>query len=165
MSTFRPPPAPRLPSDIESNTATDPLRQRATKFGSSPIDDVPPMSTRYDKPAPANPPAHRPSSPAMNAIARPLPASANSAASTPIPAARLSKGGIYQVTRILEKRHGAFFISRLILASGINLRGFDADTTDDPAIVSKFVKSLRNMLSPADMAGLFSQAPSLMNMK
>jgi len=76
-----------------------------------------------------------------------------------------SKGGIYQVTRLLEKKHGAFFISRLILASGISLRGYDSASFDDPVTVSKFIKTLRNMLSPTDMADIFSQAPSLMNMK
>jgi hypothetical protein len=120
------------------------------------------LSTRFDKPPSVNPLAQRPSSPppTVSSAARPP-----SATTTPIPGHRGSKGGIYLLTRILEKKHGAFFISRLILASGINLRGFDSNTTDDPVIVSKFIKSLRTMLSPADMAGLMSQAPSLMNMK
>jgi hypothetical protein len=93
---------------------------------------------------------------------RPLTPAASGPAS---PAIGCSKGGIYQITKVLEKKHGAFFISRLILASGINLRGYDSNSTDEPATVSKFVKTLRNMLTPADMADVFSHAPSLMMMK
>lgn len=164
MSTFRPPLATSLPSEIESNASADQLRQGVSKSAASALDDIPPVSTRLDKLPPTNPLAQRPSSfmPAVNPNARPL---SPAASTSPNTASRCSKGGIYLATRILEKKHGAFFISRLILASGINLRGFDSSTIDDPATVVKFVKTLRNMLSPADMAGLMSQTPSLMNMK
>lgn len=77
----------------------------------------------------------------------------------------ISRGGIYRATQALEQRHGAFFISRLILASGISLRGYDPNSYDDPAIILKFIKSLRNMLSPTDMADLLLQHPALNNTK
>lgn len=87
------------------------------------------------------------------------------AAPAAAPPSRATKGGIYQLTKFLEKKHGAFFISRLILASGINLRGYDSDTADDPVIVTKFIKTVRNMLSPTDMAEVLTQAPSVINNK
>jgi|GEM_PF-4074200 len=89
----------------------------------------------------------------------------NLASTTGVAQPRSDKGGIYQAVRFLEKKHGAFFISRLILASGINLRGFDPSTYDDPVTVAKFVKTLRAMLSPSDMANLMSQAPSIATIK
>jgi len=75
------------------------------------------------------------------------------------------RGGIYRVTQALEKKHGAFFISRLILASGISLRGFDSNSFDDPATMTKLMKTLRNILSPTDMADLLLQHPALNNTK
>lgn len=87
------------------------------------------------------------------------------AAPAAAPPSRATKGGIYQLTKFLEKKHGAFFISRLILASGINLRGYDSDTADDPVVVTKFIKTVRNMLSPTDMAEVLTQAPTVLNHK
>lgn len=168
MSTFRPPPAPKLPNETDANTPPESLRAGALRPSLSVADEVPPLSTRFDKLGPANALAQRTASPTptTSANARPPSASAMSGAQAAAPfGARASKGGIYLVTRILERKHGAFFISRLILSSGINLRGYDSHTPDDPSTITKFVKSLRTMLSPADMADLLTQAPVLMNMK
>lgn len=165
MSTFRPPPGDRAPAsklsmDPESNPSLEPHRQGAFKPSTGGVDDIAPISSRYDR----LPVSQRSSSlsATMNAVTRPPTPAASGFAAAPV---RASKGGIYQVTKMLEKKHGAFFISRLILASGISLRGYDSASFDDPEIVSKFIKTLRTMLSPADMADVFSQAPSLMNMK
>jgi len=67
---------------------------------------------------------------------------------------RRSTGGIYQTVRLLDQKHGSFFISRLILVTGINLRTFDATSYDDPVVTNKLVKALRPMLSPAELDGL-----------
>lgn len=128
------------------------------------MDDAPPLSSRFDK-LPAGPTSQRPSTPAPAQLAGlrgPTPSSTNAPITS---GSRTSKGGIYQATKILEKKHGAFFISRLILASGISLRGYDSNSLDDPVTLTKFIKTLRNMLSPTDMAEILSQAPSLSNVK
>jgi hypothetical protein len=101
----------------------------------------------------------------MPAAAAPTRSPQTGSFATAAPPARHTKGGIYHLTKFLERKHGAFFISRVILASGINLRGYDIDSADDPAIVTKFIKTLRNMLSPADMAEIQTQAPSLLSNK
>lgn len=165
MSNFRPPsddkaPASKFLVDSESNPSSDLPRQGAFKPSAVNVDDIAPVSSRFDR----LPVSQRSSSLAasMNSTARPqIPG----AGATTGSGARTSKGGIYLVTKMLEKKHGAFFISRLILASGISLRGYDSTSYDDPAIVAKFIKTLRGMLTPTDMAEVFSQTPSLMNTK
>lgn len=166
MSNFRQPPTgPTSGSEsspeIESSFPAESVRYGSYKPAAGALHDIAPTSTRAERP-PGYP--QRISSlppPTSSAFRAPAPA-ANSTAGQP---QRCGKGGIYQAVRLLERKHGAFFISRLILASGINLRGFDASTYDDPVAVSKFIKTLRTMLSPSDMAGLLSQAPSLIHMK
>ncbi len=166
MSNFRAPPdnsapASKLSMDSESNPSTDSSRQNPFKVAAGNFDDIAPMSSRFDR-LPVSQRSASLSSSTSPGSRQPGPA-ANGPAS---PAPRTtSKGGIYQITKALEKKHGAFFISRLILASGISLRSYDSASFDDPVTVSKFVKTLRNMLSPADMADIFSQAPSLMILK
>jgi hypothetical protein len=75
------------------------------------------------------------------------------------PSARRAQGGIYNVVRQLDKKHGSFFISRLILMTGINLRNYDAATHDDPHVVEKLVKALRSLVKPADLDGLLQLLP------
>jgi hypothetical protein len=75
------------------------------------------------------------------------------------PSARRSQGCIYSVVRQLDKKHGSFFISRLILMTGINLRSYDASTHDDPHVVEKLVKALRSLVKPADLEGLLQLLP------
>lgn len=77
----------------------------------------------------------------------------------PAPAARRAQGGIYSVVQRLDKKHGSFFISRLILMTGINLRSYDASTHDDPHVVDKLVKALRTLVKPADLDGLLQLLP------
>jgi hypothetical protein len=74
--------------------------------------------------------------------------------SHPVSGVRRSTGGIYQAVRLLDKKHGSFFISRLILMTGINLRTFDSSTYDDPVAAQKLVKALRSLLSPVELDGL-----------
>jgi hypothetical protein len=172
VSNFRPPPDDRPPPsrvsvDSESNPSTDLHRQGPFKAPAGGADDIAPVSSRFDRMPLSQRSSSSSSSSSFTAV------SINSAARAQVPGAgaptgsafRASKGGIYQITKLLEKKHGAFFISRLILASGIGLRGYDATSYDDPAIMSKFIKTLRNMLSPTDMADVFSQIPSLTNTK
>ena len=163
MSTFRTPPDDKPPaskfgSNLESNQSTDSHRQGSFKPSAGNVDDIAPMSSRLA----SNPLSQRSGSGTYSA-ARPS-TTTGSGPAAQVPRSS-GKGGIYQVTKMLEKKHGAFFISRLILASGISLRGYDSESFDDPVVVSKFTKTLRSMLSPADMADLFSLVPSLMNMK
>lgn len=61
-----------------------------------------------------------------------------------------TQGVLFRVTKALEAHHGAFFISRLILMTGIKLRDFDASTPDDPLLVSKLSGALRALLSESD---------------
>ena len=163
MSSFRQPPIPKLSSDTESSVSAEPQRPGANRSVLGENDDTPPLSSRFDK-LPAGPVSQRPSSPPAPQNAPPRGPSAPTNPSTQS-ATRWSKGGIYQLTKILERKHGAFFISRLILASGISLRGYDSTSLDDPVTVTKFIKTLRNMLSPADMAEVLAHAPSVSQVK
>ncbi len=166
MSTFRPPfgdraPGAKLSLDPESNPSTDPHRQGAFKALTSSGDDIAPMFSRFDR----GPVSQRSSALAasLNSTSRPtIPATVGSASAI---SHGSNKGGICEITRMLEKKHGAFFISRIILASGINLRSYNSTSIDDPATMSKFIRTLRNLLSPTDMADVFSQVPSFMTTK
>lgn len=179
MSSLRQPPVPKPPSDTESPASTDPPRSTTFRAGVGENEEISPLSSRFDKLTASGPISQRSSAPSgtMPAVSSVpsvssvpgMPRKSSSsgswtAVSAPV-SVRYSKGAIYQATKILEKKHGSFFISRLILASGISLRGYDSHTADDSMTVAKFIKSLRNMLSPTDMADILSQVPSLNNVK
>lgn len=168
MSNFRQPPTgPTSGSEsspeIESSFPAESVRYGSYKPAAGALHDIAPTPTRTERPPPPSHPPRMSSlpPPTSSAFRAPAPAAGSNAGQPQ----RCGKGGIYQAVRLLERKHGAFFISRLILASGINLRGFDASTYDDPVAVTKFIKTLRTMLSPSDMAGLLSQAPSLIHIK
>ncbi|MRG98033.1 hypothetical protein [Polyangium spumosum] len=80
--------------------------------------------------------------------------SSTPASGQPRSGVRHTKGGIYQAVRLLDQKHGSFFISRLILVTGVNLRSFDSSSVDDPVIAEKLIKALRPLLSPAELDGL-----------
>lgn len=149
------PPASRYSSDLASAQSPEGQRAGLQRSGFK-SDDPPPMSSRFDRMPPSTALAIRPTS--SIALATPMRGNAGIGAEG-LP----GRGGIYRATLALEKKHGAFFISRLILASGISLRGFDSNSFDDPATITKFIKTLRNMLSPTDMADLLLQHPALNN--
>lgn len=121
-----------------------------------------PSSSAGDRLPPASmPPASMPPS----RLAQSIPPSRLAPPAPPVstvqPAApRRSSGGIYQVVRQVERKHGSFFISRLILMTGINLRTFDASTHDDPIAVDKLVKALRTLVPAAELSGLLQLLPS-----
>jgi hypothetical protein len=75
------------------------------------------------------------------------------------PAPRRTQGSIYSVVRQIDRKQGSFFISRLILMTGINLRTYDASTHDDPHVVDKLVKALRSLVRPADLEELLQLLP------
>jgi len=56
--------------------------------------------------------------------------------------------------RLLDKKHGSFFISRLILITGINVRTFDQTSYDDPVAVGKIIKALQSSLPQAEYEAL-----------
>ncbi|MDC3959624.1 hypothetical protein [Polyangium jinanense] len=74
-------------------------------------------------------------------------------------APRRSLGGIAAVVRQLDRKHGAFFISRLILMTGINLRTYDAATPDDPHAVAKLARALRSLVPATELDGLLQLLP------
>jgi hypothetical protein len=55
------------------------------------------------------------------------------------------------VTRWIEERHGAFLVSRLIIATGIKLRSFEETTPDNPDEVRALERALRTLLSPDEL--------------
>lgn len=63
---------------------------------------------------------------------------------------RLSQGHLWRITCQLEARHGAFFISRLILMTGIKLRSYDVASPDDPIVIEKLARAIRTLLSVDD---------------
>ncbi len=151
------PPASRYSSDLASAQSPEGQRAGLQRSGFK-SDDAPPMSSRFDRMPPSTAAAIRP--PASIALGAPMRGNAGVGAE-----GLAGRGGIYRVTQALEKKHGAFFISRLILASGISLRVFDSNSFDDPATMTKLMKTLRNILSPTDMADLLLQHPALNNTK
>ncbi|HZF55937.1 MAG TPA: hypothetical protein VE093_45290 [Polyangiaceae bacterium] len=64
---------------------------------------------------------------------------------------RRPHGCLWRVTRWIEERHGAFFVSRLIIATGIKLRSFEATTPDNPDEVRAVERALRSLLSPDEL--------------
>jgi len=159
VSTFRAPPGDKAP---QSRFGSDLESQLRTSSGNS--DDIPPVSSRFDKFASSGPLSTRSLGTIVSTTA-PARSPQTGSYTAAAPLGRNTKGGIYHLTKLLERKHGAFFISRVILASGINLRGYDLDSADDPTIALKFIKTLRNMLSPTDMAEILTQAPSVFNNK
>ena len=159
MSNFREPPGDKAPpsrfgSELDSS-------QKPAHVNP---DDIPPVSSRFDRFASSGPLSTRaPGHISSTATLPRTPSTGSFAAASP--PGRGTKGGIYQLTKIIEKKHGAFFISRVILASGINLRGYNIDSIDDHATLMKFIATVRNMLSPTEMADIITQAPSLLHSK
>jgi hypothetical protein len=115
--------------------------------------DAVPISVRGERlPSPASGPSSR-----LGPSSGPAPSSGPSstpASGQPSSGVRRTKGGIYQAVRLLDQKHGSFFISRLILVTGVNLRSFDSSTVDDPVVADKLIKALRPLLSPAELDGL-----------
>lgn len=72
----------------------------------------------------------------------------------PMPSVRRGQGTIYQIVKMLDRKHGSFFISRLILTTGINLRTFDSSSYDDPVVLDKLGKALRTLLAPGELDGI-----------
>src|SRR5262245_56863772 len=68
-------------------------------------------------------------------------------ASKPTGAESETFGRIHRMVAWLDANKGAFAISRLISQTGQNLRGFGADTKDDPRVLSKLWPLLDVMLS------------------
>ncbi|MDI1432327.1 MULTISPECIES: hypothetical protein [Polyangium] len=115
--------------------------------------DAVPISVRGDRVSPPSVPSSRlpPSSGTMPTTSGP---SSTPASGQPSSGVRRTKGGIYQAVRLLDQKHGSFFISRLILVTGVNLRSFDSSSVDEPVVAEKLIKALRPLLSPAELDGL-----------
>jgi hypothetical protein len=138
VTAYQPPP----------NSGSAPYPSADSTASTHSASDIEPLSVRSR----ANPAQMRPSS--LPLEPRPL------SPPTDVPRAyvqRSDRGAIYFAVRLLEKKNGAFFISRLILASGLNLRTYDSTTYDDPYVVSKLLRTLRTMLSETDLEALLSQ--------
>jgi hypothetical protein len=63
-------------------------------------------------------------------------------------------GRIHRMVEWLDDKKGGFFISRLIMQLGLNLRSFAADTRDDPRVLSKMWPLLDVMLTPEEREAL-----------
>jgi len=70
-------------------------------------------------------------------------------------------GHTYKIVQYLEHKHASFFVSRLILLTGIPLRRFTSVTPDDPATLRKIRKALSTLLRQEEieeMRGLFKDS-------
>ena len=70
----------------------------------------------------------------------------------------MSKGRIFVVVSGVEQRRSAFAVARLIMLTGTNLRAFDSETVDDPAVFERVKKALAAVISPAEAAELVNEA-------
>jgi len=69
------------------------------------------------------------------------------------------QGSIFRIVCRLDERFGSFFISRLILTTGVKLRTFEAHTPDDPAVVAKVVQALCALVPPEELRDLLPLLP------
>jgi hypothetical protein len=63
-------------------------------------------------------------------------------------------GRIHRMVAWLDEKKGGFFISRLIMQLGINLRSFAAGSKDDPKVLSKMWPMLDVMLTAEEREAL-----------
>ncbi|MCK6587158.1 MAG: hypothetical protein L6Q76_06190, partial [Polyangiaceae bacterium] len=123
---------------------------------------------RMPTPPPFAPPMRRPTPAPMSAIPGSIPGERPDASgsdtgppssppserfgpmSSPL-SRRRPHGCLWRVTKWIEERHGAFLVSRLIIATGIKLRSFEATTPDNPDEVRAIERALRTLLSPDEL--------------
>lgn len=55
-------------------------------------------------------------------------------------------GHTYEIVQYLERRHNSFFVSRLIMLTGLSLRKFTSATPDDPLTLKKIRRALATLL-------------------
>lgn len=118
-----------------------------------------PTSMPAERLAPASIPPSRLSPTSIPPSRLALPHSGMTPIPQTAPVPRRAQGGIYSVVRQLDRKQGSFFISRLILMTGINLRTYDASTHDDPHVVDKLVRALRTLVRPAELDELLQLLP------
>jgi len=68
-------------------------------------------------------------------------------------------GGIHRLVMRIDERYGSFFISRLILMTGIKLRSFESFTPDDPELVSRLLQALSTLIPPDEVGELLAMLP------
>jgi hypothetical protein len=61
-----------------------------------------------------------------------------------------SYGRISRIVGSLDDRRGAFFIARLIMTTGIKLRGFGPMMPDDPVVLERLKHGLRSLVPPEE---------------
>ncbi len=67
-------------------------------------------------------------------------------------------GRIHFVVEFLERKYGAFAISRLIMMSGVPVRSFTATTPDDREALQKVRAAVMNLLSRDEFEELLRAA-------
>jgi hypothetical protein len=78
----------------------------------------------------------------------------------PKEATSTSRGTIFRITQALSAQRSPFFLGRLILRSGVNVRDFQADTPDDLALLQKLKDALRVLLTEPELAELYQTLES-----
>lgn len=63
----------------------------------------------------------------------------------------MSTGNIAIIIREVERRRTAFAVARLIMLTGMNLRGFELFTEDDPAVLDRLRKVLPRVLDATEL--------------
>ena len=124
--------------------------------GSSPSAPVSAFMPKHEAPPSSGGFERTPPQSGVNAVSPP----SSTSAPTSVRAPQRSIGGIAAVVRQLDRKHGSFFISRLILMTGINVRTYDSATYDDPQAVAKLARALRTLVPAGDVEALLQLLPN-----
>jgi hypothetical protein len=65
-----------------------------------------------------------------------------------------SFGRVHRMVKWLDANKGSFFISALIMQTGINLRAYGLGTVDDGRVIARLWPVLDTMLSPEEREAL-----------
>lgn len=69
----------------------------------------------------------------------------------------MSSGTLYEITNYLDEHHSGFFVARVIMSSGVQLRRFGRDDRDDPDAIARVQRTLETLMSDDDLAELRRQ--------
>ncbi|HEX8705796.1 MAG TPA: hypothetical protein VF815_43580 [Myxococcaceae bacterium] len=61
---------------------------------------------------------------------------------------------IHVITSYVEKRKSGFGVARLIMMSGVNVRGFGPQDPDSPDALERVQQALAQLLSPQELKDL-----------
>jgi hypothetical protein len=63
-------------------------------------------------------------------------------------------GKIFRLTQALEQKFSSFLVARLILATGVPVRRYTAESADEPEVLRKLELVLSSLLSPVQLSAL-----------